>query len=91
MAPQTPTPPVVAPTAPSKTRRLSYNEQRELAAMPEKIQSLEAEQAQLQTAIADPALFQGNDARGKSALLRLETLTAELEQAYTRWDALESN
>src|SRR6202790_923871 len=43
-------------SAPSKARRLSYNEQRELAAMPEKIQRLEAEQTQLQAAVSDPKL-----------------------------------
>jgi ATP-binding cassette subfamily F protein uup len=80
-----------APAPPkSKGRRLSYNEQRELAAMPEKIQRLEAEQLELQTAIADPALFQGNDPRGAAALQRLQALAAELESAYARWDALET-
>jgi ATP-binding cassette subfamily F protein uup len=58
--------------------------------MPEKIQRLEAEQSQLQTAIADPTLFQGNSARGTDALQRLQALATELENAYSRWDALES-
>ncbi len=58
--------------------------------MPEKIQRLEAEQLKLQAAIADPALFQGNDPRGAAALQRLQSLAAELERAYSRWDALES-
>jgi ABC transport system ATP-binding/permease protein len=74
----------------AKTRRLSYKDQRELEGMPDKIQRLEAEQLQLQTAIADPALFQGNSARGSEALRRLQALTTELENAYSRWDALES-
>jgi ATP-binding cassette subfamily F protein uup len=83
-----------APTAQrpvvTKARRLSYKDQRELEAMPEKIQRLEAEQLELQAAIADPALFQGNSARGSDALLRLAALATELENAYSRWDALES-
>jgi ATP-binding cassette subfamily F protein uup len=73
-----------------KARRLSYKDQRELEGMPEKIQRLEAEQSQLQTAIADPTLFQGNSARGTDALQRLQALATELENAYSRWDALES-
>jgi ATP-binding cassette subfamily F protein uup len=77
--------PVVA-----KARRLSYKDQRELEAMPDKIQRLEAEQLQLQTAIADPALFHGNTTQGAEALQRLQALTTELESAYSRWDALES-
>jgi ABC transport system ATP-binding/permease protein len=75
---------------PPKTRRLSYKDQQELAAMPEKISRLEAEQLQLQAAIADPILFQGNSERGKAALQRLQSLAVELENAYARWDALES-
>ena len=79
-----------AAAAPAPARRLSYKEQRELTAMPEKIQRLELEQAELQAAIADPALFQGNDPRGAAALQKLQSLAAELESAYARWDALET-
>jgi len=78
------------PPAQSKQRRLSYNEQRELAALPEKIQRLEAEQLELQAVIADPALFQGNDSKGAAALQRLQSVAAELETAYARWEALET-
>jgi ATP-binding cassette subfamily F protein uup len=87
--PMAPVPPKVSP-AQSKPRRLSYDDRRELAAMPDKIQRLEAEQLQLQAEIADPALFQGNNERGALALQRLAALAAELESAYARWDALES-
>ena len=80
--------PAEAPTQ-SKARRLSYKDQRELAAMPEKIQRLEAEQLQLQAAIADPNLFKDDPAQGTVALQRLRSLAAELENAYSRWDALE--
>jgi ATP-binding cassette subfamily F protein uup len=76
--------------APVQVRRLSYNERRELASLPDKIQLLEAEQLELQALIADPAMFQNNDPRGTAALLRLQSLAAELESAYSRWDALES-
>jgi ATP-binding cassette subfamily F protein uup len=73
-----------------KARRLSYKDQRELAAMPEKIQRLEAEQLQLQAQIGDPTLFKDDPARGTAAVQRLQSLAAELENAYSRWDALES-
>jgi ATP-binding cassette subfamily F protein uup len=73
-----------------KARRLSYKDRCELAAMPEKIQRLEAEQQQLQAAIADPALFQAHHEQGALALRRLQSLAAEIESAYARWDALES-
>ncbi len=81
---------VAGTQAASKARRLSYKDQRELAAMPDKIQTLEAEQQQLTTEVGDPNLFKQDPARGTAALLRLESLTAELESAYARWDALEA-
>src|ERR1700722_1094530 len=81
--------PASAPTQ-SRRRRLSYNEQRDLAALPEKIQRLEAEQRELQAALADPALFQGHDSKGAAALQRLQSVAAELETAYARWEALET-
>jgi ATP-binding cassette subfamily F protein uup len=81
--------PRAAPAA-SKARRLSYNEQRELAAMPEKIQGLEAEQIELQAAISDPNLFKDDPAQGAAALQRLQALAAQIETAYSRWDELES-
>ncbi|HEY2676039.1 MAG TPA: ATP-binding cassette domain-containing protein [Steroidobacteraceae bacterium] len=77
-------------TSASKPRRLSYHEQRELAQLPEKIQHLEAEQAQLHILISDPATFQRNKDEATAALQRLQALTAELEAAYARWDALET-
>ncbi len=79
-----------AAPARSRARRLSYKEQRELEALPEKIQLLEAEQLELQAAIADPALFRGPVARGTAALQRLQSLAAEIETAYSRWHELES-
>jgi ATP-binding cassette subfamily F protein uup len=79
-------PPIAAP----KARRLSYNEQRELAQLPEKIQHLEAEQAHLTTLISDPKAFQRNQDQGSQALQRLQVLAAELDQAYARWETLDS-
>jgi ATP-binding cassette subfamily F protein uup len=76
-------------SASPKTRRLSYNEQRELAQLPEKIQHLEAEQDQLTTLISDPKLFQHNQDQASQALRRLQALTEELDGAYARWETLD--
>jgi len=73
-----------------KKQRLSYKDQRELAQLPQKIQSLEAEQAQLNAQISDPAAFQRNHEQGKQALQRLHAVALELEAAYVRWEALDS-
>ena len=73
-----------------KPRRLSYKDQRELAALPGKIQALEAEQLELQAAVSEPALFKSDPAGAAAALERLQALTVELENAYSRWDDLDS-
>ena len=73
----------------TKARRLSYNEQRELAQLPGKIQSLEAEQVQLTTLISDPKAFQHNQDQGSQALQRLQVLAEELDGAYARWEVLD--
>jgi ATP-binding cassette subfamily F protein uup len=83
-------PPQSAAHAGSKARKLSYKDQRELEAMPEKIQLLEAEQTRLQTALSDPDLFRQSPGEATAALQRLQELDKELENAYSRWDALES-
>jgi ABC transport system ATP-binding/permease protein len=79
-------------TAPggAKKQRLSYNDQRELGQLPEKIQRLEAEQAQLTALIADPAAFQRNSDQGNEALQRLHALGLELEVTYARWETLDT-
>ena len=70
-------------------RKLSYNEQRELDAMPQRINALEQEQSALQTKLADPATWQeaGNDINAMNA--RLEEIELELLECLERWEALE--
>ncbi len=77
------------PSPALKARRLSYNEQRELAQLPGKIQDLEAEQVQLTTLISDPKVFQHNQDQGTQALQRLQVLAEELDSAYARWETLD--
>ena len=76
--------------AAAKPRKLSYKEQRELEAIPKSIQRLEAEQAQLTAAIADPELFRRSPVEAAAAVLRLESLGKDLEAAFARWEALEA-
>ncbi len=77
---------------PAKARRgadkLSYKETRELAELPERIEALEQEQAELHGRLADPSLYQkdGGDVVGVKA--RLEELDAALATAYARWEML---
>ena len=75
---------------PAKTPvRLSYKEQRELAALPDEIESLEREQAQLTARISAPDYYRlgGEQLRGDRK--RLEELESLLLQKFTRWEWLE--
>ena len=62
----------------------------EPAALPRRIEALEAERRQLHEAMASPAFYQrpGNAIAQDNA--RLSALDQELGEAYQRWEALEA-
>ncbi|MEJ2528972.1 MAG: ATP-binding cassette domain-containing protein [Gammaproteobacteria bacterium] len=74
----------------SKPNKLSYKEQRELDGLPKKIEQLDAELADLHTTMADPGFYRQDGAIQAEASNRLQQLQQELEQAYARWELLES-
>jgi ABC transport system ATP-binding/permease protein len=76
--------------AKDKPRKLSYKEQRELETLPALIETLEAEQAQLQQRFAEPGFFQQPGTEIARCTNRLEALQAELQTAYSRWESLEA-
>jgi ABC transport system ATP-binding/permease protein len=79
-----------AQTVKSKPNKLSYKEQRELDGLPKKIEQLDAELADLHTTMADPGFYRQDGAIQAEASNRLQQLQQELEQAYARWELLES-
>jgi ATP-binding cassette subfamily F protein uup len=80
----------VKATAGGKARKLSYKDQRELESLPQRIETLENEQAELQQRTADPDFYQRPENEVAAGLERLETIAAELDDCYTRWEDLES-
>ena len=87
----------VAPPAPaggeatsSASRRLSFNEQRELTLLPARIEALEQEHRQLAERTAAPEFYKEGAAAITAALDRLAAVEAELGTAYARWDELDS-
>ena len=70
---------------PARQKKLSYNEQRELAALPDRISALEKEIAELEAAFADPAFYARDPAGAAAANARLAPARAELDAAETRW------
>jgi ATP-binding cassette subfamily F protein uup len=79
-----------APRAAGARTKLSYKEQRELETLPERIDTLEAEQREIATLTADPALY-GRDPKRAAALhARSAEIEDELTVALERWEALAS-
>jgi ATP-binding cassette subfamily F protein uup len=79
-----------AKTAPVRPApRLDSKEQRELAALPRRIEILEVEQSGLIAQLGDPALYAQHEA-AQAAQLRLREVERELHEAYRRWETLES-
>jgi ATP-binding cassette subfamily F protein uup len=76
-------------TAP-KARKLSYKDQRELTALPERLQSLEAEKGRIELELADGELYRGSQQALHVRLQRLAAITDELEGGYARWTQLEA-
>jgi ATP-binding cassette subfamily F protein uup len=79
-----------AAVAATKPAKLSWKEQRELEALPDRIAGLEAEQAQVQARLNDPATYRDSSQEIPGLNARLQTLEAELEAAMLRWEVLES-
>lgn len=80
--------PAESPPLTARPRKLSYKEQRELEALPARIEALEAEQQALQASAGDPAFYARPHAEVQAQLARLAVLGGEIEAAYARWESL---
>ena len=75
--------------APSKKKKRSYNEEREYAALPDKIEKLEAEIADRQAELSKPEVFT-NAVRIVELQKEISDREQELEKAYERYEILDS-
>ena len=73
----------------STSRKLSYNEKRELEQLPAKIEALEKEIAEIGAYLSDGANYAKDPAACKTFAERLEPARAELDAAVERWAELE--
>jgi ATP-binding cassette subfamily F protein uup len=82
--------PAAEQPAPAATgrRKLSYKEQRELEALPGRIEQLEQEQAALNAELADGTLYARDGARAAQLAARSAEIEDELMTALERWEAL---
>jgi ATP-binding cassette subfamily F protein uup len=79
----------IAATAPAaKTRKLSFKEQRELDTLPALIGALEAEQKDINSALADGSLYAIDNARAMKLAARSAQIDDELLAAMERWELL---
>jgi len=73
------------------SKKLSYKDQRELSALPEKIESLENEQGILQKKISSADFYQQDADVIKESLDRMTVIEKQLLDAYERWETLDQN
>jgi ATP-binding cassette subfamily F protein uup len=88
--------PVAPPASPGRAkpqrerpRKLTFKEERELAALPERIAALEEEQAALLQTLADPEFYRSAGGEVARCNERLAGLELERAAAYARWEELE--
>jgi ATP-binding cassette subfamily F protein uup len=76
------------PAAAAKPRKLSYKEQRELDALPARIEALEVEQKELGALLASAELYAEDPVRAETAQMRYAQIDEELLAALERWEVL---
>jgi ATP-binding cassette subfamily F protein uup len=71
-------------------RKLTFKESRELEELPGRIETLEQEQRRLYEAMADESLYRDDGNAAARAGTRLGELEQLLQEAYNRWEELET-
>jgi ABC transport system ATP-binding/permease protein len=74
----------------TKSRKLSFKEQKELDELPKRLEELEAEQQMLHATMANPAFYRESGNKVASTTARLENVERELAEAFKRWEELEA-
>jgi len=82
--------PGVKPVAARPASSLSARELRELAELPAKIERLEKEQTELAARMSAPEFYTQDAAAQHKVTKALADVDAALQQAYARWEALET-
>ena len=74
----------------SRTKKLSYQEARELEALPGKIDLLEQEQANITLRLNESTIYRDCPDEAKALQARFATIEKELTDCLARWEELES-
>ena len=78
------------PSRTQKTKKLGFNETRELEQAPAKIEQLELEQRELVAHLSEPGFYKSDPADQARVHTRIAELGGQLEVIYARWDELEA-
>ncbi|MDE1981830.1 MAG: ATP-binding cassette domain-containing protein [Betaproteobacteria bacterium] len=82
-------PATAAEKARARPEKMSYKETRDLEALPQQIEAMEAEQAGIAGQLADPELYKGGPDAVRVLQARHAELGACIESAMARWEELE--
>jgi ATP-binding cassette subfamily F protein uup len=75
---------------PSKARKLSFKEQRELEGMEARIQTADAEIARIESLFAQPDFHRTHGTQTEQLTAELAAAKAKLAQLYARWEELDA-
>ena len=77
--------------APRATKKgLSWKEKQELAALPQRVEAIEAELATIDARLGDPNTYRDPKADAQALQRRHATLSQELESVWARWSELDN-
>ncbi len=76
--------------AKAKPRKLSWKEERELESIEPEVEKLEARAAEIEATLADPDFYKTRAAEAEGLHAERESLQAEIEAKFTRWEELEA-
>jgi ATP-binding cassette subfamily F protein uup len=74
----------------STSKKLSYKDQRELDNLPQQIEDLETEIAEISELISQPDFYKGDRTETAKTETRLSELQQQLSHCYQRWELLEN-
>jgi ATP-binding cassette subfamily F protein uup len=76
--------------ASKESGKLSFKEQKELAALPDKIEKLESRQNEINKKLADPQIFKDDPTIAIDFTKELSEIENLLDDCYSRWELLEN-
>ena len=85
------TPPTIAAHKPTNKKKLSYHEQRELDALPEKIEALESELLTLTNVTMEANFYQQPKDEITQVMEKIEAVNQQLTSSYKSWESLDND